>query len=56
MAVPKKRTSKTRKGNRRSHDAITAPHLQTASDGILAPRRLHKAISLGLTKFVRKGR
>lgn len=56
MAVPKKRTSKTRKGTRRSHDAITAPQLQTASDGSLAPRRLHKAISLGLTKFVKRDR
>lgn len=55
MAVPKKRTSKTRRNQRRSHDALSAPKLQPASDGQLAPRRLHKAISLGLTKFVKRG-
>lgn len=56
MAVPKKRTSKTRRNQRRAHDAVKAPALQLASDGSLAPRRLHKAISLGLTKFVRRER
>jgi ribosomal protein L32 len=56
MAVPKKRTSKARKGNRRAHDAVAATQLQPASDGTPAPRRLHKAISLGLTKFVKKAR
>ena len=29
MAVPKKRTSKSRKGMRRSHDALTGPTLST---------------------------
>lgn len=56
MAVPKKRTSKTRRNQRRSHHALAAPALQLASDGSLAPRRLHKAISLGLTKLVRRER
>jgi hypothetical protein len=55
MAVPKKRTSKTRRNQRRSHDAVVVGQLQPASDGNLAPRRLHKAISLGLTKFIRRG-
>ena len=27
MAVPKKRTSRSRKGMRRSHDSITAPNV-----------------------------
>ncbi len=54
MAVPKKRTSKSAKGQRRSHDALKPVALQRASDGTLAPRRLHKAIALGLTKFVKR--
>jgi len=54
MAVPKKRTTKSAKGQRRSHDALKATALQRASDGTLAPRRLHKAIALGLTKFVKR--
>jgi hypothetical protein len=55
MAVPKKRTSKTRQRQRRSHDALAPLQLQSASDGSLIPRRLHKAVSLGLTKFVKRG-
>jgi ribosomal protein L32 len=55
MAVPKKRTSKTRRNQRRSHDAVAAPELQ-AVGGTLAPRRLHKAVTLGLTKFIKRGR
>ena len=54
MAVPKKRTSKAAKGQRRSHDAIKPEQLQAASDGSLQPRRVHKAISLGLTKFIKR--
>lgn len=53
-AVPKKRTSKSKKGARRSHQALSAAQLQPASDGSLQPRRLHKAISLGLTKFIKR--
>jgi ribosomal protein L32 len=56
MAVPKKRTSKSKRDQRRAHDAITPVQLQTASDGSLAPRHLHKAISLGLTKFIKRDR
>lgn len=56
MAVPKKRTSKAAKGQRRSHDALKATQLQKTSDGSLQPRRLHKAIALGLTKFVKRAR
>lgn len=54
MAVPKKRTTKSAKGQRRSHDAIKPTQLQRASDGSLQPRRLHKAIALGLTKFIKR--
>lgn len=53
-AVPKKRTSKSKKGMRRSHDALKPTQLQRASDGSLAPRRLHKAIALGLTKLIKR--
>jgi len=56
MAVPKKRTTKSAKGQRRSHDALTATQLQRASDGSLLPRRLHKAVSLGLTKFIKRAK
>lgn len=56
MAVPKKRTSQSRQGARRSHLAIKPTQLQTASDGLPAPRRLHKAISLGLTKYIKRSR
>jgi ribosomal protein L32 len=54
MAVPKKRTTKSAKGQRRSHDALNAPALQRASDGTMQPRRLHKAIALDLTKFIKR--
>lgn len=54
MAVPKKRTSKTKQRMRRSHDALKDVQLQPASNGSLVPRRLHKAVSLGLTKFIKK--
>lgn len=54
MAVPKKRTTKAAKGQRRSHHALKEPQLQTASDGSLQPRRLHKAVKLGLTKFIKR--
>jgi hypothetical protein len=54
MAVPKKRTSKSARGQRRSHDGLKAIQLQPASDGALVPRRLHKAVTLGLTKFIKK--
>ena len=50
MAVPKKRTSRAAKGQRRSHDALVPTQLQPASNGALVPRRLLKAVSLGLIK------
>ncbi len=56
MAVPKKRTSKLKKNTRRSHDALAAAQLQPASSGALVPRRLHKAVSLGLTKYIKRDR
>lgn len=45
MAVPKKRTTKSTKGQRRSHDALKATELTAG-----VPRRLLKAVSLGLVK------
>jgi hypothetical protein len=50
MAVPKKRTTRGAQGQRRSHDALKGAHLQPASNGALVPRRLFKAVSLGLIK------
>lgn len=50
MAVPKKRTTSSTQGQRRSHHALKPVQLQTASDGSLVPRRLLKAVSLGLIK------
>lgn len=49
MAVPKKRTTKTTKGQRRSHDALKAPQL-VMSDGKALPHRLIKASKMGLIK------
>lgn len=43
MAVPKKRTSRTRKLQRRSHDALKTPQLTAG-----VPRRILRAVSLGL--------
>lgn len=54
MAVPKKRTTKSARGQRRSHDGLKATQVQPASDGSLVPRRLHKAVALGLTKFIKR--
>ncbi len=49
MAVPKKRTTKASKGQRRSHDALKAPQL-IMSSGQALPHRLAKAAKLGLIK------
>lgn len=49
MAVPKKRTTKAAKGQRRSHDALKAPQL-VMSGGELLPHKLIKAAKLGLLK------
>lgn len=50
MAVPKKRKTNSSKNQRRSHDSIKPAQLLRASDGGLAPRRMLKAIKLGLIK------
>ena len=49
MAVPKKRTTKASKGQRRSHDALKSPQL-IMSGGSALPHRLVKAAKLGLLK------
>jgi hypothetical protein len=52
MAVPKKRTSKATKGQRRSHDALTGPQLITeAESGLAVPRRFWKAAKQGLARI-----
>jgi hypothetical protein len=54
VAVPKKRTTSSTQGQRRSHMALKAPQLITAPGGQLIPRRLKKAAELGLLKFTKK--
>jgi ribosomal protein L32 len=49
MAVPKKRTTKATKGQRRSHDALKATDL-VLNNGQALPHRLVKAAKLGLIK------
>lgn len=49
MAVPKKRTTKSTKGQRRSHDALGKPQLIMAGSAPL-PHKLIKAAKLGLLK------
>ncbi|MEI7818516.1 MAG: 50S ribosomal protein L32 [bacterium] len=52
MAVPKKRVSKARKGQRRSHDAMTATQLVTEPEsGLVVPRRLWRAAKEGLARI-----
>ncbi len=52
MAVPKKRTSKATKGQRRSHDSLTATQLVTEPEsGLVVPRRLYKAAQKGLARL-----
>lgn len=53
MAVPKKRTTRSSQGQRRSHDAIVPAQLINV-DGQLIPRRLKKAAELGLLKTSKK--
>ncbi len=51
MPVPKKRTTKSAKGQRRSHHSLSATALVTEkTSGILVPRRLVKAAKLGLAR------
>lgn len=52
-AVPKKRTTSSRQGQRRSHLALTAAQLVEVG-GRLLPRRLKKAAELGLLKNSKK--
>lgn len=49
MAVPKKRTTKAAKGQRRSHDALGTSQLITVG-GKPLPHKLIKAAKLGLLK------
>lgn len=52
MAVPKKRTSKATKGQRRSHDAMKATQLITEpTSGQVVPRRLYRAAQKGLARI-----
>ncbi len=51
MAVPKKRTTSSTRGQRRSHDSLKATQLLVEkSSGQAVPRRLHKAASRGLLR------
>lgn len=54
MAVPKKRTTSSTQGQRRSHLALKVPQLVAAPGGQLIPRRLLKAAQLGLLKLDKK--
>ena len=54
MAVPKKRTTRTVQGQRRSHLALAAAQLQLTADGKHIPRRLKRAAELGLLKTTKK--
>lgn len=54
MAVPKKRTTRSAQGQRRSHDAIQPQQLVSDGKGNLIPRRLKKAAELGLLKLIKK--
>ncbi|HVQ44278.1 MAG TPA: 50S ribosomal protein L32 [Candidatus Saccharimonadia bacterium] len=54
MAVPKKRTTRTAQGQRRSHLALVPTQLIRTAAGALIPRRLKKAAELGLLKNPKK--
>lgn len=54
MAVPKKRTTPSSQGQRRSHLALKPVQLVTTSNGALVPRRLKKAVEMGLVKIKTK--
>lgn len=52
MPVPKKRTTKASKGQRRSHHSLSSTQLVTEkTSGASIPRRLHKAAKLGLARI-----
>lgn len=52
MAVPKKRRSSSKQGKKRSHLALKPTQLVQSKTGAI-PRRLVKAVSLGLVKLKR---
>ena len=54
MAVPKKRTTRSSQGQRRSHLALQPIQLVRTTDGRQIPRRLKRAAELGLLKTVKK--
>jgi hypothetical protein len=54
VAVPKKRTTRSTQGQRRSHLALKVTQLVSTSAGTLVPRRLKKAAELGLLKESKK--
>ena len=53
VAVPKKRTTSSTQGQRRSHLALKTKQLITVN-GLTIPRRLKKAAELGLLKITKK--
>ncbi len=53
MAVPKKRTTRSTQGQRRSHLALVPTQLVQTVAG-LVPRRLKRAAELGLLKTTKK--
>ena len=54
MAVPKKRTTRSTQGQRRSHLALVPTQLVPTTSGVMVPRRLKKAAELGLLKTTNK--
>ncbi len=55
MAVPKKRTSKAAKGQRRSHDALKGEQLVTEpTSGMVIPRRYARAAQKGVARLAGK--
>jgi ribosomal protein L32 len=52
MPVPKKRTSKSSKGQRRSHDSLKSTQLiLEKTSGARVPRKLVKAAKLGVVRI-----
>ncbi len=52
MAVPKKRVSKARKGNRRAHDSLKTTQLVTEPEsGLVVPRKFWRAAKQGLARI-----
>jgi hypothetical protein len=54
VAVPKKRTTSSTQGQRRSHLALKVTQLVTTTSGTLVPRRLKRAAEMGLLKNTKK--